>query len=214
MGNELQKAGSTGLTAGATEINQQAEKIVNVGKTESVTTGPITYNIYGSHTNHRQPVASGAFGTSHDYYNLFVQGCDDYLDNEYFYVAKDRALNTGMTSDSIRDEINALRPEDIERIKTFPAIICAENHKYGKTDEEQMAYYGVVYDIKVQDNGIKIYYRILNNIRQQILNEHLFELGLTGNDRLNELNRTHWAIKRIDLVTTLREIGVSVFSYS
>ena len=123
-----------------------------------------------------------------------------------------KELNSKLTSDYIRDKVNGLEPEAIEQIKTFPAIFCSENHEMGKTDDDQIAYYGLVTDVKVQDNGIKIYYRVLNAFQQRILNENLFDLGLDGNNRFNELNHTHWAIKRIDLVTTLKEIGVSVFA--
>lgn len=214
MGNEIQKAGTAGLSTNVAGVNQQADKIINVGQAESVTTGAITNNMYFAAGNQMQPVVSGNFGTSHDYYNLFVQFDEEFYAQGHFYVTKDRALNTKLTSDYIRDKVNELTPEAIDQIKTFPAIFCSENHQKGKTDETQVAYYGLVIDVKVQDNGIKVYYRVLNPIRQQTLNEHLFDLAIEGNDRFNELNHTHWAIKRIDLVTTLREIGVQVFALS
>ena len=44
--------------------------------------------------------------------------------------------------------------------------IATENHSYGKTDEAHYAHYGIITDIKVQDNGIKIYYEFLNSIPQ------------------------------------------------
>ena len=203
MANEIQKTGPAGLSNNVAGVNQQAEKIVNVNRADSITTGNITNNMYFAATDQRQAVISGNYGTSHEYYN---QG--------HFYVTKDRALNSKLTSDYIRDKVNGLEPEAIEQIKTFPAIFCSENHEMGKTDDDQMAYYGLVTDVKVQDNGIKIYYRVLNALQQKILNENLFDLGIDGNDRFNELNHTHWAIKRIDLVTTLKEIGVSVFTLS
>ena len=59
--------------------------------------------------------------------------------------------------------------------------IATENHSYGKNDEAHYAHYGIITDIKVQDNGIKIYYQFLKSIPQQKLNELLFELGLQGN---------------------------------
>ena len=170
--------------------------------------------MYFAATDQRQAVISGNYGTSHEYYNLFVQFEETFYDQGHFYVTKDRALNSKLTSDYIRDKVNGLEPEAIEQIKTFPAIFCSENHEMGKTDDDQMAYYGLVTDVKVQDNGIKIYYRVLNALQQKILNENLFDLGIDGNDKFNELNHTHWAIKRIDLVTTLKEIGVSVFTLS
>lgn len=59
--------------------------------------------------------------------------------------------------------------------------IATENHSYGKNDEAHYAHYGIITDIKVQDNRIKIYYQFLNSIPQQKLNKLLFELGLRGN---------------------------------
>lgn len=214
MANEIQKANPTGVAAPVSGVTQQADKIVNVNRADSITTGNITNNMYFAAGDGRQQIITGNFGTSREYYSLFVQFDEQFYDSGYFYVMKDRALNTLSTSDYIRDKINALEPESIELIKTFPAIFCSENHQMGKTDDEQLAFYGMVTDIKVQDNGIKIYYKILNPIKQQTLNDHLFELGISGNDRFNEMNQTHWAIKRIDLVGTLKEIGVSVFTLS
>ena len=74
-----------------------------------------------------------------------------------------------------------------------------------------MAHYGIITDIKVQDNGIKVYYQLLNEIPQQRLNEILFELGILGNSNFNEFNRMHWAIKRINMIDTLAENGIRVF---
>lgn len=52
-------------------------------------------------------------------------------------------------------------------MKTYPAIIATENHSYGKTDADHYAAYGLIIDVKIQDNGIKVYYQILNWIPQQ-----------------------------------------------
>lgn len=64
----------------------------------------------------------------------------------------------------------------------------------------------------LQDNGIKVYYQILNWIPQQKINELRFELGIEGCSGTNELNRMHWAIKKINAVEVLREAGIPVFS--
>ena len=65
--------------------------------------------------------------------------------------------------------------------------------------------------MKVQDNGIKVYYQLLNAIPQQKLNELIYELGIQGNTNFNELNRMHWAIKRINMVEVLGENGIPLF---
>lgn len=71
---------------------------------------------------------------------------------------------------------------------------------------------GITSDVKVQDNGIKVYYQILNWIPQQRLNDLAMQLGLGSATSFNELNRMHWAIKRINMVEVLREAGIRVFS--
>ena len=70
----------------------------------------------------------------------------------------------------------SLTDEAISVLKTYPAIIATENHAYGRTDADHYAVYGLIIDVKIQDNGIKVYYQILNWIPQQKINELRFEL--------------------------------------
>ena len=160
-----------------------------------------------------QPVSGVAIGQgvafNYDCYNLFVLGEEQY-DDTTFIVPKDRAL-TESTSEEIKTQCAALTPDAIEIIKTFPALFCSENHYYAKTDVDHMAYYGYVTDIKVQDNGIKIRFTILNKLPQQLLNENAMELCIERAKSFNELNRTHWAIKRVNLVEQLEKVGCRVF---
>ena len=65
--------------------------------------------------------------------------------------------------------------------------------------------------IKVQDNGIKVYFTKLNKLQQQILIDLSFELGIAGARSYTELSRTHWAIKRINLIEVLEKAGYRVF---
>jgi len=113
-----------------------------------------------------------------DFYHLFVILGEKFEDN-YFLVPKDRAL-TESTNNELKTKYASLTPEAIEDLKRYPAIFADENHSYGKTDDAQDAYFGFVKDVKIQDNGIKIYYTIITAIPQQILNEHCFELGIGG----------------------------------
>ena len=113
-----------------------------------------------------------------DFYHLFVILGEKFEDN-YFLVPRERAL-TESTNDELKAKYSALTPEAIEGLKRYPAIFADENHSYGKTDDAQDAYFGFVKDVKIQDNGIKIYYTIITAIPQQILNEQCFELGIGG----------------------------------
>lgn len=144
-----------------------------------------------------------------DFYHLFVIADEEFVDT-YFSVPKDRAL-TESTNDELKRKYATLSSEAIEELKRYPAIFAGENHSYGKTDDEQNAYLGFITDIKIQDNGIKIYYRIFTAISQQMLNEQGFEFGICGAKSFNELNRTHWALKQINLKEALQKAGIQIF---
>lgn len=144
-----------------------------------------------------------------EYYNLFVIGIEEF-DKPYFKVPRERVLNQCMT-DETKKRFEVLTPETIEEIKTLPSLFLAENRPYGRADDDQRVIYGFVSDVKIYDNDVKIYFcGYKSDIVQQRLNEMLEELGLVGNNRFNELNRTHWAIKRVDLIQELYEANLPV----
>ena len=60
-------------------------------------------------------------------------------------------------------------------------------------------------------NGIKVYFQILNQIPQQALIALAYELNIGKPYSLTELSRTHWEIKRINLVEVLEKAGYRVF---
>lgn len=146
---------------------------------------------------------------NYDCFNFFVIGIEQYTEPS-FIVPKNRAL-TESTSQEVKDQLASLTPEAVATIKTFPALFCSENHHYAKTDPDHIAYYGYVKDIKVQDNGIKVYYQILNSLPQQVLIDYSEDLCIGGARSFTELTRTHWAIKRINLVEVLEKAGYKVF---
>lgn len=155
------------------------------------------------------PVIGQGVTFNYDCFNLFVLGTEQYND-PFFIVPKDRAL-TESTSQEMKELCASLSPEAIAIIKSFPAIFCSENHRYAKTDPDHMAYYGYVTDIKVQDNGIKVYFTKLNQLPQQVLIDLSEDLCIGGARSFTELSRTHWAIKRINLIEVLEKAGYRVF---
>lgn len=148
-----------------------------------------------------------------EYYNLFVIGGEIFnqFSNGHFLIDKRRALTEDVSLD-IKDSVNTLHPEAREFVKTLPAIFADENMLYGKSDDTQMAFFGFVTEVRIQDNGIKIFYQTLNAIPQKRLNEMIDNLAIRGHKGFNEFDRTHWTIKRINLVEELREAGITVFA--
>ncbi len=171
--------------------------------------GTVNINVQAPTT----PPINGTFyvplRVSREYYNIFVIGIEEF-DKPYFKVPRDRVLNQYMT-DETKQRFDTLTPEMIEEIKTLPSLFLAENRPYGRADDDQRVIYGFVSDIKIYDNDVKIYFcGYKSDIVQQRLNELLDELGLYGNQHFNELNRTHWSIKRVDLIQELYEAGLPV----
>ena len=150
------------------------------------------------------------FTLNTDYYNLFVIGAETFSDG-HFIVPKDRALTESMTPEN-KAQFSALSDEAIARIRTFPSIFASENHYYGKTDDDHQAIFGIVKEVRIQDNGIKIHFQSLWPIQQQRLNEIIFQLAIGGTTSFNELDRTHWAIKRVNLIEELKAAGISVLA--
>jgi len=111
-----------------------------------------------------------------------------------------------------KEQFSALSDAAISLIKTFPPLFASENHHYGKTDADHNAIFGLVSGVRIQDNGIKIHFQPLWPIPQQRLNEIAYQLAIQGASSFNELNRTHWAIKRLNLIEELKAAGISVLT--
>lgn len=212
MENKLQSVGATMLQQNntPTEINLPGDGNTLIAHADNVKNEYKTMILVSSSPNGMYQNTPMQVTLNLDYYNLIVVAGDELDGTGHVMVDKDRAI-TESTSDDLKKKYAALTPEAIAEIKMFPAIIATENHNYGKTDENHYAHYGIITDVKVQDNGIKVYYQMLNLIQQQKLNELMFELGIKGNSNFNELNRMHWAIKKISMVEVLDESGIPLF---
>lgn len=212
MKNKLQSVGPTVLQQNdtPTEINLPGDGNTLIAHADNVKNEYKTMILVNSLPNGMYQNTPMQVTLNLDYYNLIVVAGDELDGTGHVMVDKDRAI-TESTSDDLKEKYAALTPEAIAEIKMFPTIIATENHSYGKTDDNHYAHYGIITDVKVQDNGIKVYYQLLNAIPQQKLNELIYELGLQGNTNFNELNRMHWAIKRINMVEVLGENGIPLF---
>jgi hypothetical protein len=208
---ELQEATLSNVPANPTTINQYGKKNYHVGHADNINN---TVNYFFTY-NHRTPDGkrkSISHKINTDYYNLFVISGETF-ENDHFLVPKDRALVKGTISDDLFKKLAALTPEAIEEIKTFPSLFAGENTDYwGKTDPEQQTIYGLVREIRTQDNGIMIYYKDLNFIPQHKINEISFELGMGLPRAITSLNTTRWTIKKINLIEALSYAGISVLA--
>lgn len=149
---------------------------------------------------------------SHEYYSLFVLGGSESFNTleGSFVVRNDRVLESPYTDKAIRDTFIYMTDADRETIMSYPALFMTENHNYGRTDESQMAYWGRVTGISPHGQDTKVKYQLYRNIPQQIINGLSERLCLLVANCFNELNRTHWAIKRVDLLEELSEAHIDI----
>ena len=201
VGNPLDNTKSSVFT-------QTGDKNMQVAHANSVNN--INYNIIVPTANRMPctPAFHSGVRLNTDYYNLFVIGNESF-DSGHFIVPKNRALTESIDRE-IAVRFAGLSDEAIEQIKTFPSLFASENHDYGRTYDGHYAGFGCVTDVKIQENGIKIYFCTISSFPQQRLNELAFSLALGRASSFNELDRTHWTIKRINLLEELRVAGISV----
>ena len=147
-----------------------------------------------------------------DYYNLFVWGAD--LEIEHlapFKVDSDRALTEFMDS-NIKEMFSTLEDAStVQKVLSFPCLFANENRRSGRADADQTVGFGYIKQIKVRRNGVMIYPHVIYRLPQQRINEALFELDLHGNSSYNEFNRSHWSIKKIDLIAELIDMGFPLY---
>jgi hypothetical protein len=170
----------------------------------------VPYVIVPSPVSTTGGVTNTAITMNTDYYNLFVIGNETFSEG-HFIIPKNRALTDSMTPEN-KAQFSTLSNDAIAQIKTFPSLFASENQNYGKTGDDHYAIFGLVSEVRIQDNGIKIRMLPLCSVPQQRLNEIAKKLAIEGASSLNELNRTHWAIKRLNLIEELREAGISVLA--
>ena len=216
MAKELQVAASGNLPqinqSTPVELTQTGDNNTQIAYVQNFDGTSVTNVIVTGHQSGGSPAPThGAL--NRDYYNLFVMGGETFMafSGGHFIVPKDRALTENVSPD-IEKTVNSIHAEAIEFIKTLPTIFASENTLYGRSDDTQQAFFGMVTDVRVQDNGIKIYYQTLNAISQKRLNGLMRELAIEGRPTFNELDRTHWTIKRVNLVEELRDAGITVYA--
>lgn len=181
------------------EKNIYASRVDNMNITVNATIPPTLI----------QPDKNNTLDVDTSHYSLFVTHGLDLHNISPFVIELDRALTEYM-DDELKQEFSTLNDSAILRIKRFPSIFANENLDYGHTDEEQLLGLGYVKQLKIRRDGVKIYPEVQYLLSQQRLNEALFELDICGSDSFNEFNRTHWSIKKIDLIAELRELHFNI----
>lgn len=185
MSNELIKPSQP---SGITLVNEGKGVVVGHADTFAPTVNVILTDISGYRTE-----------LSSEYFNLII-GYDPF-EKDHILVDTTRAL-TEYISDDVKERFAGWTPEKIAEIKKLPAIISQERDG---TDGQQ-AVFAFIRDIRIQDNGIMVYFQRYYPIPFSFLKDCLSELAMYQ----FELTRTHWTIKKVNLLQVMQDTGLRI----
>lgn len=131
-----------------------------------------------------------------DYYGLFIKNNIDFSNNNQVTIPLNRALNES-TDEDLKKLIHTQNHYISDNVTLFPVIFGNEI----PGNESKLFYYGKIKNIKQKSNDtLLISYKILGNIPIEKILNHKEELEIKN----YELNRTHWALKEVNVVEILK----------
>jgi hypothetical protein len=132
-------------------------------------------------------------------YNLIVSANEEAWNGDPFFIEYDRFLE--YTNTDILKKYKSLNNDIINEIKRFPCIFayetfCGKNPKFGQ-----------IKDLTFRQKEIRIIYEVIKLNKSLKLKDFIrlnFELDISN----WELNRTHWAIKDVNLSRELHQLKI------
>jgi hypothetical protein len=135
-------------------------------------------------------------------YNLLVSGNPEAWDGSPWDMEMGRVLHEHeFTAAPLSQKYRSLNDAAVEALLSFPALFAYE------TSNKQPARIGCITRIRHRGNSVRVEYAIEPNL-SPIAPDRLLALQLDLNVSDWEMNRTHWALKDVDLLPVLIEAGV------
>lgn len=145
---------------------------------------------------------------SRTHFNVFVLEKETF-NCGMFSISKATALNRYIHPED-KCSLFSLNPDAQNQLKQMPCIFARRNMQFKHTDPNHPAVLGRIIDITVQKDTIRIAFTAFQTIMQQILNEHITELGLNSAPLRNEFDEEHWSVKRGNLIQILDNLGIVI----
>lgn len=132
-------------------------------------------------------------------FNFLVAGNTDAWNGEPYTYERSRLFE--YTEDAISSRFNELREDQIERLLVLPSIFAYE---WGRARDARA---GQIIKIGIRNREVIVTYRFddhIDPIPHQLLIDRSRSLDIGD----WELNRTHWAVKDVDVFAFLKEQGL------
>jgi hypothetical protein len=133
-------------------------------------------------------------------YNLLVSAHEDAWDGEFWRVEPERCVRE-YTDEDITQKFGDLDAPAVAELKRLPCIFAYEA-RYSKAP-----HFGVLRDVTKRPGEMKIKYE-LQAIDPFLSANDLSAMSLPLDIRKWELDRTHWAVKNINLFKVLQTKGI------
>ena len=135
-------------------------------------------------------------------YNLLVSGNDKSWEGEDFILEVSRCVRE-YTDKELTEQYGDFTPEQVEKIRRFPCIFAYE------TQCQKNPKFGIIREIIKRHGKVKIEYEIVN-LEKFISHDEMLEMSFDLDISEWEMNRTHWAIKNINLPKELARKGIKL----
>lgn len=140
-----------------------------------------------------------AMGNNAEIYNLLISGDENAWESNSVIYDLGRCI-VEYTDKDIIDKFAKLGRDEINEIKKAPCIFAYEDYL------EKDASIGYITDIVVRQVGVKITFEKVEVLSSENLHKLQFELDIKD----WEFNRTHWAIKKVNLYKELQSLGINL----
>ena len=190
------------------DFNQEGNDNTQIGYAQNVTVRQ-SIAVFVSDERDEEDHDIGSLDFEAEFFNLFVIDSDKLNKSGSFTIPKNESLSECMAQD-LGDDVFRLTDSGKIFLKTLPCLFVARNIRRNGEWERQKARVGAV--TKIDDspaNEIKIAYQTFTPVPQVLLNESRERLSIEGRPRYNELDHQHWTVKKVNLLSALKELGVS-----
>lgn len=137
------------------------------------------------------------------YYNLFVSFEEGIYDKSPFIIYNGRVLQEDYTTNAIIAKFSNFTFDDINEIIALPTLFLPE-YRNEENEKEKVGYLGRLTDINIRrgPGQSEFYFEKKQEFQMtkivQLMNDLKF--------KERELERTHWAIKKADLLEVIKEL--------
>lgn len=137
------------------------------------------------------------------YYNLFVSFEEGIYDKSPFKFYNERVLKDKFTIHAIRDKFSEFKFADIQEIVALPTLFLPE-YRNAENEKESVGYFGWLNDIDIDLESVKSEFYFEKE--QQFPMTKIVQLMNDLKIKEGELERTHLAIKKADLLEVIKKL--------